>query len=832
MKRIFNPQSFTILLLILSFSYSKASVIKGKVTDENNTPLPYANIIILGTTEGTATNQNGEFVINTNKEKITLIFSYTGFNTLKKVVQTNRSEYLNIQLSPQAISIQEVVVKPGMEDPAYPIIRNAIKRRKFHLNQVKEYNCRSYTKGIVSLDKIPNKIMGKKLFKDSTERAEALGIQYLSESESDLYFKAPNTLQEKMISSRVSGDSQGFSMNYVSYFLMSFYKNRIEIPVDATQRGFISPIANGATFYYTYQLHGTFIENGKHINKIRVIPKRYIHPVFLGYIYIEDDTWRIHSVDLKIMPQVKLKFIDTVSVKQKYFEVINSVHMPFSQYLGFKFKINMMGIKVDGNGHFHSHFTNYKTNLDTLKPKLILKKNERLSVEKKSNKIQSDYFKKYRPIPLTQNELKNYHKKDSIETVHNSKEYKDSLKSKRNKFSFGDAIFGYRYYLNDSSSLYFTSPVMKTQFNTVQGYNSTIGLGYSKKLTDRKRFRLNSNLNYSFNNENIYGKVYAKYLYNADYSRSVKLSAGQYLQDINSTAPMSPLINSIYSLGLNENYMKLYKNSYVSVSQKGEIYNGFYLSSSLSFSNKEMMKNTTSESWSNSSTKYTPNNPYPGNVKDYKSLRFAAKLSYKHNQKYMMLPFRAVISGKYPTISVKYAKGISNIFDSDSDYDLVEFEIKQSKSLGFYGISNYSIIYGNYLNRKKTSIYDMKHFAGNETILYNDDLRSFQLLPIYKYSTNNNYLEAHFQHNFNGFILNKIPLIRNLKWQSFIKANYLDTKELNNYTEFGVGIKNTFSTITFFNSFIDGKYESSGFSIQLPLFNNVNTDENSVEITL
>ena len=82
--------------------------------------------------------------------------------------------------------------------------------------------------------------------------------------------------------------------------LIDFYKNNIQIDI-LSERGLVSPIANDAMFFYKYHLAGSFVENGKIIDKIEVIPKRQFDPVFRGYIYIQEDTWRIHSTDMYLI---------------------------------------------------------------------------------------------------------------------------------------------------------------------------------------------------------------------------------------------------------------------------------------------------------------------------------------------------------------------------------------------------------------------------------------------------------------------------------------------------------------------------------------------------
>ena len=166
------------------------------------------------------------------------------------------------------------------------------------------------------------------------------GIFYLSESVSKFSFMAPDKIHEEMISSKVSGNSKAFSYNRTSDLLMNFYNNIVDVQV-VSQRGFVSPIAEGAMFYYNYHLAGTFYENGKEVNKIQVIPKRDHDPTFRGYIYICEKTWRIHSTDLYLVKDAGIQFVDTLRINHVYLPVKTSseddVWMLFSNKLTFSF---------------------------------------------------------------------------------------------------------------------------------------------------------------------------------------------------------------------------------------------------------------------------------------------------------------------------------------------------------------------------------------------------------------------------------------------------------------------------------------------------------------
>ena len=91
---------------------------------------------------------------------------------------------------------------------------------------------------------------------------------------------------------------------------------------------------------------------------------------------------------------------------------------------------------------------------------------------------------------------------------------------------------------------------------------------------------------------------------------------------------------------------------------------------------------------------------------------------------------------------------------------------------------------------------DYQHFNGNQTILANSDyLNSFKLLPYYTYSTNKQYVEAHAEHHFNGFIFNKIPLLKKTKLQEVAGFHFLYTDKLSQYYEINFGVENIFRVV-------------------------------------
>ena len=822
------------VLIILSFFIIvnvSAVNVSGKVTNDKGEPLAYAGIYIKGTTLGTTTNIDGNFQFNLKEGNYELVFQYIGYKKhIEKITITNKPISLKIKLQSENISLKEVVITASQEDPAYPVIRNAIAKRKYYLEQVEKYQCRVFTKGIMRLTDAPNKILGKKL---DEERDSIKGIIYLSESESDISFKQPDKMKEVMVSSKVSGDSKGFSVNFYTFFTTSFYENLVN-PAIGNRRGFVSPISTSALFYYKYHLEGTFVEGNDIIYKIKLIPKRKADPVFSGDIYIVDNSWRIYSVNLIIGKEAHINFIDTVRICQQYFAATDSVWMIFNQKMEFKFRFNFFGKVFAGNGVFHSQNTNYK--FDMVYPDDYFTK-EIIKVEKDANKKDSAYWEKSRPIPLTDEEKGNYKKEDSIYIIHNSKAYLDSMDKKSNKFSLSDLWSSYRY-RNRYDSIEFTvkSPLMATSFNTVQGLNTDLTLGYSKEYESGNKLNINHKLTYGFSDKQLRYRFNTTYLYSREDRGNISFTATyKDAMQINNSNPISDLSNTIYTLFIKSNYLKLYEKSAININNNFEITNGILSRVNIEYAERSPLVNHTNYTWvdvkNREFTSNDPQNPLNNNPAFPTDQAFTIDMSLRirFQQRYLRIPQKVIVGSKYPDFLIHYRKGIPDIFGSDVDYDLLEFSVRDHFRLGLLGNSNYRITFGDFVRNNKMSFVDYKHYSGNTTIFKNTSFNSFQLLDYYTNSTNKTYLEFHFEHHFDGWIINKIPLVRKTALREIAGFHLLSNEYNKYYMEVNFGLDNIFKVfrVDFITSFDKDRKLMNGFVIHIPfLFSGNNPSVN------
>lgn len=769
--------------------------VAGTITDAKGEPLPFATVYVKGTSIGTTSNVNGDYRLELKLGEYDLIYQFVGFRQHTEHVKVNNNPItLNVTLEEQAVELGEVVVRANAEDPAYAVIRKAIEKRKYYRDQVDAYSCNVYIKGNIKFLDAPEKFMGRDLGNlGGTLDTNRQGIVYLSESQSKLYFKEPDLYREEMISSKVSGNDNGFGFNSAADMDFNLYNNTSNF-----SREIVSPIAANALSYYKYHMLGTYLdENGRMINKIQIIPKREEDPVYRGTIYIVDDLWNVESAELLLLKSsINQPALDSLYIRQVYVPVKEpDVWRLFSQNI--TFRAGVFGFRLGGT--FTGIYTNYNITPDFDKNFFG---NEVFKVEEGANKKPQEFWDTIRPIPLTPEEAVDYVRKDSLQEIRKSKPYLDSIDQKNNKFTVGDLFFGYSY--NNSYErkyLNINSPVTTIQFNPVQGWNADLNLSYRHVLDedDIRWWTARGSVNYGFADRRLRGTAGLSFRLEQIHQTLLSLSGGIDAVQFNPNKPISKSLNTLYSLFSKDNYMKIYDKAYGRVGFQRELANGIFFTGNIEYAQRSPLVNKTDFSWNkHEEERYQSNNPLdlyndaPSFLQS-EALTFSAGVRLRYKQKYTSYPNRKYINGSdLPDLWIQYRKGISG-FGSDVNYDLLSAKIVENYvSLGVTGYFDFNIGVGTFLNDKSLQFMDFQHFNGNQTALGNPDSYStdFLLLPYYKYSTSSDYVEAHFQHHFDGWILNKIPLLRKLGFTEVFKAAFLYTPEQKDYLELGVGIDN------------------------------------------
>jgi hypothetical protein len=811
----------------LSLLDVKAGKISGKVFNQQSMILPFASILVKGTTLGTTANNQGEYFLNLPAGTYHIICQHVGFTkSEKEITVSDEPLVLNFVLTEQELSLTEIVVKSGSEDPAYAIIRQAIKKRTFYKSQVASFQCGVYIKGQIKLRDYPNKLFGQKIDFEDGDTSKQKMI-FLSETIARYTFQQPDKEKIEVFSTRVSGQSNG--LGFSSPQFISFYENNVQLSGALNPRGFISPIADGALNFYKYKYQGAYFEDGRQVNRIQVIPKRNYEPLFSGFIEIMENDWRIHSINLKLLKTSQMELLDTLQIEQLYVPVKEDIWMVNSQTIYPSIKI----FGFNAHGYFTTLYSDYTIGEAYAKSffgRTLIK------FDTASNKRNRGYWDSTRPIPLQEDELADYHKKDSLEERRKDPHYLDSLDSRQNKFSaMGLLMTGQTFNKRKAKSSFSYDPLLKAiSFNTVEGWALQFAGTYRKELKGRKQIRITPVVRYGTSNGHLNAFGIGEYRFGKTYFNSITFSGGKRIFQFNNANPIPQIINTYTTLLKGYNYMKIYEAWFANLQYAKGIGEGLTVRFNLNFQDRRPLNNTdTNTVWGNQEKKsnFTPNFPVEiatENISHHQALVAGFSISYRPGSKYIELPDRKInIGSKYPLFSLSYYKGIDHLFGSDVDFDKWRFSIQDECNLKLAGELRYKVLVGGFLNNKKVELPDYQHFNGNRVSYASEYLNSFQLAPYYQKSNTDKFFSIiHVEHQFNGLLTNKIPVIKKLNLRLIGGANAFFVSRDRNYYEFFVGVNNIFKVLRldYVWAFNDNKPYTTGMKWGLRIFTDLFQD--------
>jgi len=792
------------LLLALTFLFclsSFAATITGTITDDKGVPLPFASVSVKGTSKGAIANSQGKYAITLEQGSYQFVCQHIGYKTVERNVKVSEEKLVvNFSLSLQDLKMEEVVIKRG-EDPALEIMRKTIAKREFYNKQTDSLTVDVYIKGLVRSRNIPDRVLGQKIDKSEFGKqgldSAGKGILFLSESITKVAYKHPDKIKYEVVSSRESGGGFGFSFP----FFVNFYQNNVALfNGNVNPRGFVSPVADAAFHYYQFKFEGSFFENGKMIDRIRVTPRRKNEPLFDGYLQIIDEEWRIHSLNLTTTKSQGLDLLDTICVTQIHAEVEKDVYKTANQVVSFAAKF----FGFDVTGDFLNVYSNYNLNPGFKKGffnRILMK------YDTAFNKRDSSYWTSIRPVPLEADEKRDFVFKDSVSKSDRdsmlSKRYVDSLRRAQKPVRIDQFLKGgvsKTFYSTRSWVTYRFDPfILKgIEYNTVEGLaliaNQSLSISPRR---GKKNFELGWNTRYGFSNGhlNSFGTFTIHNRENSFRNRYLQFSGGKRLLQFNRENPIDAFTNSVYTLLRKRNYMKLYEAWFGKIEYNIRFENGLRLNVSANYEDRLPVENSTDFAFFKKNRTILPNHPYE--LADIPFNRHAAvvtavTVSYQPGQQYIQFPrYKMPIGSKYPTFELQYAKGIPTAFNSTADFDKWKFSVYDDVSLRLLGTLRYRISAGGFLNTKRVDIPDFQHFNGNQTLYNLNYVNSFQLAPYYRYSnTEKLYGLLHAEHHFNGLLTNKIPLLNKLKWNLVAGTNTFYVNRKNYYVEAFAGLEN------------------------------------------
>lgn len=654
-----------IFMLLSSLPAAHAQMLRGKITDSRGEAMPAASVYITELRQGTTSNNEGYYEISLTPGIYTVNFQFLGYVPVTRSFNiSGESVTANITLTEQLFEIPPVRVSASGRDPAYFIMRKAIGMAPFHLNQVRMYRAEVYIRGGGSVDKLPALLKRQlKAEANSTELKE--GKYYFMESVNEITFRAPDRYVHRVISSNSSEEMNQGQASPMDFIEASFYQ-----PVLADIA--ISPLAPNAFSHYSFTFLGSTSQGDYVIDRIRVTPRRKSQQLFTGEIFIVEDLWAIHSLDL-----TNDNMAGRIRVRQLYTPVEEGIWMPVSH--DFKVDISIMGVKAraaytsavkylevepdrnlprppayavtttdmptDETGEAKTATQreiegilakddltardmsrlarlNEKNTRNTReKPPLEIEDKTTVIIEEDATRRDSAYWSEVRPIPLTREETASLATAPAASGTlagRDTSEIRISIgsgseqhrKSPAGRF-IRDLAGGKRWQLSKNTFLEFDGLADPGSFsyNTVDGFIAGTAMNLSVKTGKAGRFTLAPSARYAFSRERLMWNISANMLYDPMRAGNIFIRAGHQSDEF-SPSGINPVINMVASLFFRENLMRLYDSRYIVAGHRGDLANGLTLSVSGTYEEREPLENNSDFSF------FRKDYPWSDNIPD------------------------------------------------------------------------------------------------------------------------------------------------------------------------------------------------------------------------
>ncbi len=771
-----------------SLLHAQTTTISGKIYDSGTSePMPFVNIFLLGTRAGTVSDIDGNYTITTEVRADSMRAQYIGYGPTIVPIRNGVTQVINMPLQKTSNTMNEVIIYPG-ENPAVTLLKKVWAHKpENNKEKLNSFQYETYNKLEFDLNNISDDFQKRKIMKpvqfifdgvDSTNPTEKPHLpMFFSETVSDFYYrKDPRTKKEIIRGSKVSGIEDASIAQFTGemYQDVNLYENNIIL----FGKEFVSPISNNGLLFYKYYLIDSVNIDGHWCYQIQFKPKRKQELLFIGNMWIADTAFALKRLEMSITDDANLNYVNAFYVIQDYDNTSGAWMLSKERVVAdFALTKRQMGL-------YGRKTTSYK-NIIINKPKEdeFYTRTENIIVEAGAEKRDSLFWEKSRHDTLSKTEQGIYDMVDSVQSLPIYRTWQDII------------IVAYSGYKIVGPIEY--GPWYKTiSGNQIEGVRFRVGgrtsnafskwveiSGYGAYGLDDKEFK------YNFGFKSFITKK-PRQLVGVNYKNDYEI-----LGQSNNAFTSDNLLASIFRRNPLNNMTRVEQYE---VWYERDWFTGFNMRLALVNRNMYPLKDTT----------YVHLLPDGGS--EYKpgiqTAEVRASLRFAWDEKYVEGVFTRVSMGtRYPVVQVQYVAGLKGVLNSDYQYQRLSINLDDRIRINPIGYTNYILEAGKIWGVLPFPL--MILHPGNETYVY--DWSSFNMMNYYEFASDQ-YAMATLIHHFDGFFLNKIPLMRKLNWRevasfrcvwgSVNKSNQDELLfpttlfTLNNgpYMEAGAGIENIF----------------------------------------
>jgi len=759
-KKIFVSLSFFFFCINFLTAQTKVS---GIVYDEFKQPLPYANVVFKGTTEGIITNEEGKFYLESKSTQSAIVVTFVGMEP--KEVPIDKAVTYNMEINLGAGKmLNEVVIYTGKtskkNNPAIDILRKIWARKKKNgLRQFKQYQYDKYEKVEFDLNTIDSALMKSKLFRgmefvfEQVDTSDVTGKSYLpifiNEALSQVYGDNTNGKLKEITK---ANKNSGFSNNqqliafikdlYAEY---DIYDNYLKF----FDKDFVSPLSRTGINVYNYVLHdSTYIDN-KWCYNIVFYPRRKNELTFKGDFWVNDTTFAIKKINLTASRGANINWVKEIYIEQE-FEVLNdSVFLLTRDHMmsdfAFSKKDKSRGVYGKRTTLFRNHKFDikkddkfYKEDVNFYDPEIYAKSD--------------DYWNENRFESLNKDEKGVYKMLDTLKTVKKFKRLYNLV-----------SILGSGYIEMDHFDY---GPIFSTfGYNDVEGIR--VRTGGRTYFGPNDTWRIQGYTAYGFKDNQfkygISGKVLLdkqnRFIISGGNRRDIE-QIGVSLTTSNDLLGRSFASSSLFASGDNS---KLTSVNLTNFSAEIEPLKNLVFQAGVSY---RTLKSASPSTFSLDYYKVLPDAQNPQGVieSEVKQYEFNASIDYMPGRRPIGFGVeRTNVDSNFARLYLSFSQGVKGIFGSDFDYEKLQFYYRQPLLVGGFGRLFTTLEAGKIFGTVPLGL--MGVVPGNQSFFIIDN--TYNLMNYYEFMADE-YVSLHFEHNFNGRLFARVPFLRKLNWREII----------------------------------------------------------------
>jgi len=749
---------FTICLLNTCAAISQTKV-SGFVFDEYNAPVSFANVIFKGSTEGTITNENGKFYLESDETWNALTVSFIGYETLSFALNKKVNYDLKFILEEATAQLDAVLIVSGKQsktnNPAIDILRKIWDNKRSNgLKQFKQYQYDKYEKVEFDLNTIDSSLIKSKLFRgmefvfEEVDTSNVTGKTYLpifiNEAVSKVY---GDNIINKIKADLKGNKNSGFSNNQIIIdFIDDLYTdiNVYDNYLNLFEKSFVSPLSKIGINTYNYVLADSSFVNNKWCYNIIYYPRRKNELTFKGDFWVADTTYAIKEINLQASKSANLNWIKELYIEQEFEVLSDSLFLVTRDYMLSDFALNKKENSRGVYGKRTTLYNNYKFDIE--KDKDFYDKDVYNFDEDIYNR-DNVFWDKNRLEKLNKDEEGVYKMLDTLKTV----------KKFKRLYNLG-SILASGYIEFNTLPLDYGPVFSSFGFNEVEGLR--LRTGGRTYFGPNDLWRLEGYLAYGFKDSKFKYGLSGKWL--VDKKSRLIISGGNRrdVEQIGASLTTSTDVlgrslasSSVIGTGANN---KLTNINLTSIAVEAEPWRNVILRLGSNYRTLE----SASPSFS---LDYNTPTGIKSEIKQYET---NVSVSYFPGRK--MTGFgveRRTANDDFARLFTQVTRGDKSIFNSDFDYTKVQFSYTQPWQMGGFGRLYTTVEAGKTFGDVPLGLLSV--IPGNQT--YFSIYNTFSQLDFYEF-VSDTYASFHFEHNFNGRLFSRIPFLRKLNLREIISV--------------------------------------------------------------